>query len=477
MLNVFQKLKNFICFDKNNSKYNSKKDKYDELSTYTNLREVQEENRLNDYDSLINNRNSTDIIIDNLNSINFYTSKDFNYLKGNDRNLYKDIYQESKSDEENDDSHEKLNNHGDTNILIIIPLSYLLVHVFTLVYLIFIRARLNLEVKSDLHIKDSLLLNNYDFLNNTFLNKTNIFSSNMTKSLNFSSTNDSIISNESDDNTFINKLLQYLSEIKENIKVYKIYDFYSLMDYEKEFVFVSNTLNSIISFVILYLIFSLLKQRFNVPEYKVNHYNLYAMFLLGIFSCLLNFMQGFYPLYVKQNFTLSLFNNNTNEKRTNTFGEYTNEEINSRIDNQSLISLKVLMYTSFIIISILYSLSVIANVNFLKKLSIGTSTSKPEESMYFKYFIILMNWALSSIYIFLLINKNRDNTQYIENSKTTDIIFALIPYFLYLLHGMMMFCFYYDIKYVTYNMKKNIYVDFLFENESIELLEEEKTKF
>lgn len=480
MLNVIHKIKSYFCFDKINSKYkrNSNEDQiYDDINSYS-----QYKNHINRFNSNSEFENA-DYLINNINSINLNTNKDFigNLYKNGKDNSYKDIYQESKSDEESDDSHEKYQIQNETNILILIPLSYLFIHLFTLVYLLFIRVKSNIEVKSDLLLKDIVFRSqgksnsNSNLKSHTDLIANELLQSDNKQHITINQLNKSSIDEYS--KTFnVDKVMSYLIELKDNIKFSKIYDFYSLIDNDKEFVFVSYTINSIISLIILYLIFSLLKQRFNVPEYKLNHYNLYAMFLLGFFSVILNFMIGFYPFYVKQNFTISIFKTKT-EDIANTFGEYSNEAINSRIDFQSLISLKILLYTSFIVISILYALSVIVNVNFLKKISNINTGSKTHENIYFKYFFLLLNWCLSAIYIFLLINKSSDKSLYLDDSRTVDVVFALIPYFLYILHGVIMFCFYYDIKYVTYNMKKNIYVDFLFENESIELLDEDGIKF
>lgn len=282
-------------------------------------------------------------------------------------------------------------------------------------------------------------------------------------------------------------------EEKKNLKViienslfsYKVvYCFFDLLTVNVELFFISSCLTSFIGLIILIIFYSILKQRYNVPEFKSKFINLYIMVTLGVLTIFMNFLIGFFPFYLKYTsyFEMkNLFNNHigsTENGYVKEFGVIKDNKIFEEIDKENQdISIKGLLFMSYICIAILYSISIISNIQLLKNIKIAgkTSASSNEYKFYHKIIILIVIVFFTTFYVLCLLQKNHSinfDFAFFENK----ILIYLVPYFIYIFLGILMFSFYFELNYITFRMSRNMEVDYLFENEVFRELEKLENK-
>ena len=229
-----------------------------------------------------------------------------------------------------------------------------------------------------------------------------------------------------------------------------LFNYFDLMTVNVELLFITSSLNSFIGLLILIIIFSILKQRFNVPEYKKKKINLYIMLCFGLLNISMSLIIGCYPFYL------------SNLTKKNVFGEYSESYLFDQIDSDSNISFKILFFMCFVLISILYNAFVISNVLILKRTFF--ENTKMKYKFFYKLIILVQISLLSTFFIVCLMQKNN---LIVMNGTIFDnkVLFFLTPYLIYMLLGLMNFSFYFDMKYIIYRMSRNIEIDYLFEED------------
>lgn len=259
----------------------------------------------------------------------------------------------------------------------------------------------------------------------------------------------------------------------------EIYCFFTLLNINTNFFFVSTCLTTLIGMFILVILYSILKQRYNVPEYKPRFINLYIMLVFGIMTNFLNFLLGFYPFYLKNiqafdqllslkfNFQSYIEQNNT-ISLVSSFGNVKNEFLFDKIDSQNSVSIKQILFLCFICISSLYSIVVVFNVRFLKKIKSTHCliSQTPNEYRYLiKILILIIIVSFTTLYISCLLHKNEMIDFDLVSEDKLECLYYFIPYVIYFLLGVLMFSFYFELKFITYKMSRNMEVDYLFEKE------------
>lgn len=240
---------------------------------------------------------------------------------------------------------------------------------------------------------------------------------------------------------------------------YTFTSFFDLLNVNVKVFFVSSCITSLIGFLILIIIYSILKQRYNVPEFKTKFINLYIMLSLGIVTVFLNFLLGAYPFYLK--YFQFKDSSGTHNKHDTRLGKQIDEKIFESFDSEKEYAFKMLLFLSYICLSCIYSISVISNVQLLKK--IKSVNSNVEYRFSLKILNLFAIVLFTSFYILSLLNSKGYifiSCEIIDNKA----LIYLIPYIIYLFLGLLNFSFYFELKYITYRMSRNMEVDYLFDD-------------
>jgi hypothetical protein len=233
----------------------------------------------------------------------------------------------------------------------------------------------------------------------------------------------------------VNKKLIFESDIKvENYTIANYFDL-SLIN---SVIYKAYTCGSFISgFIIVLVLFLTLNQRFKVPEYQDNTIKLYMMLLFGLISNLFNLYRGFYD-FIRINLP-DLFINMSPEA----------------------------LFLSWIIFSIFFSIYSLSMIDLLR-------TQRINETSWYVYRIILVSFLsiITIVYTSFLLYKNNYVNKYTANNfiiENMSYVLGMFPYFIHTINALMMFCYYFEIKYLNTILSRNLDVDYLFEDEELKI--------
>lgn len=205
--------------------------------------------------------------------------------------------------------------------------------------------------------------------------------------------------------------------------------------------------NSIIGIILVFLLYTVLKQRFQVPEFKDHTFKLGIMLVNGMLFNLLQLGMGFIP-YVD------------NYKSAN---ELMAKEIK--------IDLTQLLFLSMIFFSILFGIYSLIALNLIKS---KTIKNKQNENWFaYKAITLIYLCFFTIVYLVVLMHsQNVINIGLNPNSLTKhyNYILALFPYFIHILNGILIFSFYFELKFVNLTLTENLEVDYLFEESNKNVL-------
>ncbi len=242
---------------------------------------------------------------------------------------------------------------------------------------------------------------------------------------------------------YINQI-EFSTDIKyKNIKIPNYYDLQKINPYIYNVYTCSTSITGLSIVIILY---SVLKQRFKVPEYQNHTYKLNIMTLFGLISNLLNFAMGITP---------PIFENYYNVVK----------EIQTNME----IDFSHLTFLTFVFFTILFSVYSLSVLSLLRGKNNLNANRMNEEIWYiYKLITLIYLCCFTLVYIaFLLHGSKIFKIGFLENMIKDYYItvIGMFPYFIHVINSVLMFTFYFELKFVNLALSQNLDVDYLFEDE------------
>lgn len=214
---------------------------------------------------------------------------------------------------------------------------------------------------------------------------------------------------------------------------------------------------SLTGLTIVFILFSVLKQRFKVPEYREDSFKLYIMLIFGIISSFFNFAKGIVPFLENYKILCQNFSENFEFK----------------------FDISHFVFIALVFFSILFSIYSITIFNLLQNKQKLSRIADNEENNWHSYKIILITLLSVCLLIYLV------NLTFLYNDKSIiifsesinhymnrnyKIVTAMFPYYIHVLHSLLIFSMYFELKYANRSLSGNAEVDYLFENGEDEIL-------
>jgi hypothetical protein len=229
----------------------------------------------------------------------------------------------------------------------------------------------------------------------------------------------------------------------------KIPDFYDLPKMSVTMFHIYTVVTSICGMAIVIVLFVVLKQRFKVPEFINKNYKLYIMMFFGLMSNFFNFAKGFSPYLV-------IFN------------------ISKDINSDLTMKLTHILFLGVVFFSILFSIYSISVLDLLRMKKVKQMNTLDN---WYSYKIVILVYLTSFfiIYIIFLLYDNKAFTL-IDGSSLKKVfenhlklVISTFPYFIHILNAVLMFSFYFELRYVNLALSQNLEVDYLFEESEKQL--------
>ena len=239
-------------------------------------------------------------------------------------------------------------------------------------------------------------------------------------------------------------MIEFPTDIKfKNIKIPNYYDLPKINPFIYNIYTCSTSITGLSIVIILY---SVLKQRFKVPEYQNHSFKLNIMMLFGLISNFLNFAKGITP---------PIFENYYNIVK----------EIQPNLE----IDFSHLTFLTFVFFTILFSVYSLSILSLLRGKNNLNANRMNEDIWYLYKFITLIYLCFFTlIYIaFLLHGSKIFKIGFLENviKDYYITVIAMFPYFIHVINSVLMFTFYFELKFVNLALSQNLDVDYLFEDE------------
>lgn len=244
-------------------------------------------------------------------------------------------------------------------------------------------------------------------------------------------------------------ILNSKEQITANKQQGKIPDYYELPKISVTMFHIYTLVTSICGLTIVLVLFVVLKQRFKVPEFINKNYKLYIMMFFGLMSNFFNFAKGFSPYLV--NFNIQ------------------------NISNSDIkINLTHILFLGVIFFSILFSIYSISVLDLLRMKKVKQMNTLEN---WYSYKIVILVYLTSFflIYIIFLLYDNKAFTLMVNSSLkiffeyNLKMVISTFPYFIHVLNAVLMFSFYFELRYVNLALSQNLEVDYLFEDSEKQL--------
>jgi hypothetical protein len=239
-------------------------------------------------------------------------------------------------------------------------------------------------------------------------------------------------------------MIEFSTDIKyKNIKIPNYFDLPKINPFIYNIYTCSTSITGLSIVIILY---SVLKQRFKVPEYQNHSFKLNVTMVFGIASNVINFTKGIsWPIF---------------ESYCNIVKDY---QPNLEIDFSHL------AFLLFIFFTILFSVYSISILNLLRGRNNLNANRMNEDIWYLYKFITLIYLCFFTlVYIAFLLHGSKifkigllDNVM--KDNYVTVI--AMFPYFIHVINSVLMFTFFFELKFVNLALSQNLDVDYLFEDD------------
>jgi hypothetical protein len=221
--------------------------------------------------------------------------------------------------------------------------------------------------------------------------------------------------------------------------------FFSLKTIQPYFFSFSILTISLAGFLNVWFFSSILLQRFSVPELRKHKMAIHLMFIIGIFANIIYIFFGFSPELFKME-TIKIKN--------------------------IKISLSLIIFLTFIIFNVLFSVMTIYSLEKLHKHE-NSDDNKLRKNIRIKTTLVYLSLLVMFIYIMTIILENNINEELtIEGKswnknihKSFQYIVLFFPYILYTLNALMNLSYYYDIIYIQEQMNLIIDKEYFINNE------------
>ncbi len=220
-------------------------------------------------------------------------------------------------------------------------------------------------------------------------------------------------------------------------------DYHDIIKFNRTIFCIYSGITSICGLAIVFVLYSVLKQRFKVPEYKDSTYKIYIMALFGTLSNSLNFLKGL-TLYMETDILKNLFGKN-------------------EIESSQILFLSLIFFS---ILFTVYSIKVLSILNANK----SEDCRVDQDESWFHYKIVILTYLVSFTFIyvfFLMYDKQVFIFSGILNEivlDNTTFVMKMFPYFIHIINAILMFSFYFELRYVNLILSKNLEVDYLFDD-------------
>jgi len=239
-------------------------------------------------------------------------------------------------------------------------------------------------------------------------------------------------------------MIEFSTDIK--YKNIKIPNYYNLPKINPFIYNIYTCSTSVTGISIVLILYSVLKQRFKVPEYQNHSFKLNIMMVFGLISNFLNFAKGITP---------PIFENYYNIVK----------EIQPNLE----IDISHLTFLTFVFFNILFSVYSLSILSLLKGKNNLNANRMNEDIWYLYKFITLIYLCFFTlVYIaFLLHGSKILNIGFLENliKEYYITVIAMFPYFIHVINSVLMFTFYFELKFVNLALSQNLDVDYLFDDE------------
>jgi len=241
------------------------------------------------------------------------------------------------------------------------------------------------------------------------------------------------------------------------IKNFRIPNYYDLLEANPLIFRLYSYTTALIGLAIVFILFSVLKQRFKVPEYREDSFKLYIMLIFGIISSFFNFAKGIVPFLENYKIICQNFSENFEFK----------------------FDLSHFVFIALVFFSILFSIYSITIFRQLQKKQKFSRIVDDEEHNWhiYKIMLICVLSVYLLIYIIYLTFLYNDKSIIILSESVNSylksnykIVTAMFPYYIHVLHSLLIFSMYFELKYANRSLSQNADVDYLFENCEEEIL-------
>ena len=238
--------------------------------------------------------------------------------------------------------------------------------------------------------------------------------------------------------------IEFATDIK--LKNLKIPNYYDLPKINPIVYNIYTCSTSITGLAIVIILYSVLKQRFKVPEFQTHSFKLKIMMLFGLISNFLNLAKGITPPMLENYYNIV-------------------KEIQPNLE----IDFSHLTFLTFIFFTILFSVYSLSILSLIRGKNNLNSNRMNEDVWYLYKFVTLIYLCFFTlVYIaFLLHGSKIIKIGLFENliNEYYSTVISLFPYFIHVINSVLMFTFYFELKFVNLALSQNLDVDYLFEDE------------
>jgi hypothetical protein len=209
------------------------------------------------------------------------------------------------------------------------------------------------------------------------------------------------------------------------------------------------------SLAISMILYSVLKQRFKVPEFQSHSFKLNIMLLFSLASNAFHLACAAAPPLINSFFRLG-------------------EEVQLELENET----KQFLFLLHIFFSILFALYLLTVLNLVRNKNFDESKNslfsklqtEVQENKWFlyKYITLFYLCVFTLVYVLVLLQ----NAQIVSFGpfdvfikEYCQLVSAIFPYFIQVINAVLVFTFYFELKFVNLALAQNLDVDYLFEEE------------
>jgi hypothetical protein len=241
------------------------------------------------------------------------------------------------------------------------------------------------------------------------------------------------------------------------IKKLHIPNYYDLLEINPMLFRIYTYSTSLTSLTIVFILFSVLKQRFKVPEYREDSFKLYIMLIFGIISSFFNFAKGIVPFL--ENYKV--------------FCQNFSENFEFKFDLSHFVFIALVFFS---ILFSIYSITIFKLLQNKQKLSRIVDNEENNWHSYKIALISLLSFCLLVYLVYLTFLYNDKSIIILSESINVymngnyKIVTAMFPYYIHVLHSLLIFSLFFELKYANRSLSQNAEVDYLFENGEEEIL-------